>query len=58
MKYRTVKNMKKATQLIVAKGYDWATANEIAIQCFDEMKQLKNGMSVEWFIGKIANKTN
>ena len=39
MKYRTVNNMEKA----------------IAIQCFDKMEQLKNGMLVEWFIDKIRN---
>lgn len=58
MKYRTVKNMEKAVQMIANKGYDRKTANKIAIQCFDEMEQLKNGMSVEWFINKIADKMN
>jgi len=54
MKYRTYKNMERATKLIVAKGYDWKTANEIAIQCFDNMQRSKNGMPVEWWIDKIA----
>ena len=56
MKRRTYNNMVKATKLIVAKGYDWKTANEIAMQCFDNMEQNKNGMSVEWYIDKIAVK--
>ena len=54
MKRRTLKNMEKATKLITEKGYDWNTANRIAIQCFDNLEQLKNGMDVEWFIDKIA----
>jgi len=56
MKRRTLKNMDKATKMIVEKGYDWNTANEIAIQCFDRLEQIKNGMNVEWFINKIAIK--
>jgi len=54
MKRKTLKNMEKATRMIVKKGYDWNTANEIAIKCFDELEQLKNGMDVEWFINKVA----
>lgn len=57
MKYRTYKNMVKATKMIVAKGYDWDTANDIAIKCFDNMKNCKNGMTVEWYIEKIVNCT-
>lgn len=43
--------MEKATKLIANKGYDWNTANEIAIDCFEKSKQ--NGMPVEFFIEKI-----
>ena len=57
MKRRTYNNMVKATKLIVGKGYDWNEANEIAIKCFDNMEQLNNGTSVEWFINKIVDKT-
>jgi hypothetical protein len=46
--------MKKATKMISEKGYDWNTANQIAIQCFDQLEQLKNGMDVEWFIDKVV----
>lgn len=49
--------MIKAVKLIENKGYNREEANEIAIQCFDNMEQTKNGMSVEWFINKIINKT-
>ena len=53
MKRKTLKNMEKATKMIVEKGYDWNTANQIAIQCFDQLKQLKNGMDLEWLIDKV-----
>jgi hypothetical protein len=33
---RTLNNMEKAVQLIMAKGYDYTEANEIAMQCFDD----------------------
>ena len=54
MKRRTYNNMVKATKLIAAKGYDWNTANEIAIRIFDDMERTKNGMSAEWWIGYVA----
>ena len=53
MKRRTLKNMEKATKMITEKGYDWSTANKIAMQCFDQAEQLKNGIEVEFFINKI-----
>jgi len=53
MKRKTLKNMEKATKMIVEKGYDWNTANQIAIQLFDQLKQLKNGMNIEWLINKV-----
>ena len=53
MKRRTLKNMEKATKMIVEKGYDWNTANQIAIQCFDQLKQLKNSMDLEWLLDKV-----
>lgn len=56
MKRRTYNNMVKATQIIEGKGYSRTEANEIAIQCFDNLEQSKNGMSVEFFINMIASK--
>ena len=56
MKRRTYNNVLKATKMIQNKGYNLQEANEIALQCFDNMEQIKNGMSVEWFIEKIVNK--
>lgn len=53
---RTLNNMEKAVQLIKAKGYTDKEANEIAIQCFDDAEQSKNGMSIEWWINKIVDK--
>lgn len=55
MKRRTYNNVLKAVKLITAKGYDRNTAGEIALKCFDNMEQLKNGMPVEWFIDKIVD---
>lgn len=55
MKRRTYNNMLKATKLIVNKGYEWNKANEIAMQIFDEADKQKNGMSIEWYIDKIAD---
>lgn len=57
MKRRTYNNMLKATKMIVKKGYSWNEANEIAMKVFDEAEQQKNGMSIEWYIGKIADKS-
>lgn len=55
MKRRTCNNMLKATKLIANKGYEWNKANEIAMQIFDEAEKQKNGMSIEWYIDKIAD---
>jgi hypothetical protein len=55
MKKRTYNNMLKATKLIANKGYEWNKANEIAMQMFDEAEKQKNGMSIEWYIDKIAD---
>lgn len=57
MKRRTYNNMVKATKMIAEKGYGWEEANEVAIRIFDEAEKRKNGMSIEWYIDKIANKT-
>lgn len=53
---RTLNNMEKAVQLIMTKGYTHEEANAIAIQCFDNAEQSKNGMSIEWWINKIVDK--
>ena len=55
MKRRTYNNVLKAVKLITAKGYDWNTANEMAIKVFDNMEQTKNGMSAELWINQIVN---
>ena len=54
MKRRTYNNMVKAVNILMAKGYDKETANKIAMQCFDNAEQSKNGMSIEWWLDKIA----
>ena len=55
MRYRTYKNMVKATQLIADKGYDWDEANRMAIKIFDNYMN-KNSNSVEFYIDKIMPK--
>lgn len=56
MKRKTYNNMIKATKMIADKGYQWEEANQIAISCFEQMKQASNGMEVEWFINQIITK--
>lgn len=56
MKRRTYNNMLKAVKMIMAKGYDKEEANKIAMQCFDNAEQAKNGMPIEWYIEKIVCK--
>lgn len=47
MKRKTYNNVLKAGKLIQAKGYSEKESLEIAVQKFDELASLKNGMSVE-----------
>ena len=56
MKSKTYNNVIKASKLIMKKGYEQKEAQEMALRIFENMEQLKNGMSAEWFIGKIAPK--
>ena len=60
MKRKTYNNVLKATKLIQKKGYEpteqQKEALEIAVQKFDELEQMHNGMSVEWLIDKMAIK--
>ena len=57
MKRRTYNNMVKACKMIAKKGYDWQTANEIAMRCFDDAEANKaSGQPVEWYIDKVASK--
>lgn len=54
MKRKTYNNVLKAGKLIQKKGYDKKESLEIAVNLFDQLEQLKNGMSVEWLIEKLA----
>ena len=54
MKRKTYNNVLKAGKLIQAKGYSEKESLEIAVQKFDELASLKNGMSVEWLIDRRA----
>lgn len=56
MKKKTYNNVMKAARMIREKGYEEKESLEIAVQVFDNMEMLQNGMSAEWFIEKIAPK--
>ena len=56
MKRKTYNNVLRAARLIRKKGYEEKESLEMAVQVFDNMEMLKNGMSAEWFIEKIAPK--
>lgn len=56
MKRKTYNNVLKAAKLIQKKGYEQKEALEIAVQKFDELDKMHNGMSVEWLIDKMAIK--
>ena len=56
MKRKTYNNVLKAGRLIEKKGYEKKEALEMAVKVFDNMEIVKNGMSTEWFIDKIAVK--
>ena len=56
MKKKTYNNVLKAAKLIRKKGYEEKESLEMAVQVFDNMEMLQNGMSAEWFIEKIVPK--
>lgn len=56
MKRKTYNNVLKAAKLIQKKGYEQKEALEIAVQKFNELEKMHNGMSVEWLIDKMAIK--
>lgn len=56
MKRKTYNNVIKASKMIIEKGYEQKEAQEMALQIFKNMEQLKNGMSAEWFTKKSLQK--
>lgn len=56
MKRKTYNNVLKAAKLIQKKGYSEKESLEIAVQKFNELEQIHNGMSIEWLIEKMRNK--
>ena len=56
MKTKTYNNVIKASKPIMKKHHAQNEAQEMALRIFENMEQLKNGMSAEWFIEKIAPK--
>lgn len=53
MRYMTKKNIEKATAIIMGKGYDHITAENMAINCFCMAQQF--GEAVEDCIKTIEN---
>ena len=56
MKRKTYNSVLKVAKLIQKKGYEQKESLEIAVQKFDELEKMHNGMSVEWLIDKMAIK--
>lgn len=56
MKYKTLKNMERATQMIMKKGYDRETANNLAYKSFENARANDYYHHVEYFIDKILTK--
>ena len=56
MKRKTYNNVLKAAKLIMKKGYEEKESLEMAVNIFDEMEALNNGMSIEWRISQIIPK--
>lgn len=56
MKRKTYNNVLKAARLIRKKGYEQKESLEIAVQKFDELEAMHNGMTVEWLIDKMITK--
>ena len=57
MKRKTYNNVLKAAKLIMKKGYEEKESLEMAVNIFDEMESLNNGMSIEWRISQIIPKS-
>lgn len=56
MKRKTYNNVLKAGKLIQKKGYERHESLEMAVNLFDQLEMLNNGMAVEWLIEKLAEK--
>lgn len=55
MRYRTVKNIERAVKLIMEKGFDHDTANDVAIKIFDMVN--RHSPPAEHFISLIVPKS-
>lgn len=54
MRYKTVKNMEQAVKLIMDKGFDNSTTNDVAVKIFDMVN--RHSPSAEHFISLIEPK--
>ena len=55
MKRKTYHNVMRATKMIQAKGYDFQTASDLALRCFENMEHSNNGMPAEWWLDKVIS---
>ena len=53
MKFKTKKNIERATKMIVDKGYDLETANNMAINAFEQVRVDNFYHHVEYYIDQI-----
>lgn len=53
MKQKTYNNVLNAAKLIQKKGYGEKESLELAVQKFDQLAEMHNGMSIEWLIEKM-----
>jgi hypothetical protein len=56
MKYATKKNIEKAIDLIMAKGYDYYVASDLAEKTFENVKGCRYYFTAEDFISKILSR--
>lgn len=56
MKRKTYNNVLKAAKLIQKKGYGEKESLELAVQKFDQLAEMHNGMSIEWLIEKMRKR--
>ena len=56
MKRRTYYNVLRSTKIIAAKGYDWKTANDIAIRCWDDFEMSGGAVTVEWLLSRVVSR--
>ena len=54
MKNRTYHNVLKSTKIIADKGYDWDTANKIALKCWDNYEMYGGTVTIESLLARVV----